>query len=116
MERRQSNSPFTVDQEKFIVEKYSVFKNSKAVKNAFIKEYKNSENSRKLWELQARAFKRVFERFQQYGIAAVNASNSNPKHSMHKRDVDRSDWEKIGIIQNFLLNFRWHRYIMDRLN
>ena len=75
--RRQSNSPFTVEQEKFIFEKYTDLMSAAAVKRAFIKEYKKSESSKKLYKLHPKAFRRIFERFQKNGITA---SDSNPTH------------------------------------
>lgn len=106
-ERRQKNSPFSVEEEAFIVETFAVLRSPKSVKNAFIKKFKTSENwtSRQLWKMDAKAFKRVFEKFQKNGIASANASNSNPKHSMHKKGVDRSDLEKVQSVQDFFIEF-----------
>ena len=63
-------SPFTKDEETFIVKKFAVLGSNRAVKRAFIKEFQGVRKSR--WELRQisdKQFSNVYERFEKNGIA-----------------------------------------------
>ena len=78
-------SPFTKEEETFIVKKFAVLGSRKAVKRAFIKEFQGGRKSR--WQLRQitdQQFFNGFKRFEKNGIA-------KSFHQQHVRGVDKTD-------------------------
>ena len=94
--RRQSNSTFTVQQEVFIVEKFAELKSPKLVKNAFVKEFKDSVSSKWLWKIKPDKFQRVYDRFKKNGFA-------KSPNSRQQKGADRSDEDKVESIREFFI-------------
>ena len=100
-EKARANSPFTKDEEIFIVEQFAILKSEKAVKRAFIKRFKGEKNSRWLWKLNPTSFTRVYERFKANGVG----QSSNPTH---ERGVVKRDQEKVDKIVDHFIEFPMH--------
>ena len=103
--RRQSNSPFTLEQEKFIVEKFTDFRSPTVVRRAFIKEYKKFESHRKLQKLHPTTFLNVFKRFQHNEIAANENYVKNERLTNSSENHEDSSKIENNECEINLLNF-----------
>ena len=96
MAQKPENSTFTKDQEIFIIEQFSIFKSPTAVKRRFLAKFRDTLNFNWLKSLQPKNFQRVYDRFLNNGIAST-------PHSQHIRGVEKTDPEKITLIQNYFI-------------
>ena len=97
----RKNSTFTKTEEIFIVEQFAKLKSPKAVKNAFVKQFKGEKNSRWLWKLRPQRFTEIYERFKANGIQTAN-------HSKQVRGVVNTDPAKVNRIIDHFIEFPFH--------
>ena len=89
----RKDSTFTSDQETFIIEQFAVLRSPKAVKTAFIKKYRTTQNVKQLYKLQLVQFQRVYDRFKKNGVARKNVS---PRVVKGSNRSDPGKTESIG--------------------
>ena len=89
----KKDSTFDSEQETFIIEQFVILRSPKAVKTAFIKKYRTSQNVKQLYKLQLTQFQRVYDRFKKNGVAR---SNESPRVVKGTNRADPGKTESIG--------------------
>ena len=97
------DGPFSKDEETFIVKQFVLKKSPIAVKRAFRVKFKLTRTTRALTSIPAHHFSRVYERFQNNGIASRRSNQDT--HPEHVKGVDKTDPEKVKIVENHFLEF-----------
>ena len=97
------DGPFSKDEETFVVKQFILSKSPIAVKRAFRVKFKSTRTTRALTSIPAHHFSRVYERFQNNGIAR-RCSNQDT-HPEHVKGVDKTNPEKVKIVENHFIEF-----------
>lgn len=95
----RSDSPFTKEEEQFIVESFVKLKSPIAVKRSFFKQFKTTRKQKWLQKLKPFQFTRVYRRFTGNGIAKT--SNAGQKRGV---EGQKTKPEKIKVIEDYFIS------------
>ena len=99
--------PFSKEEEFFIVEEFIKLENKSPtlVKRKFCSKFRQSRSARALQSIHLSSFKSVYEKFKKNGIANLSTNSLHPEHV---KGVDKTDPEKVRLIENHFIEFPMH--------